>query len=360
MNRNKINVVFVLPTLHAGGAERVMSFLSENLDKSNFISNLVVVGYEKSSKYSVNKIPIHFLNKDRVASSIPSLIKILHKLKPDIVISSISHINTVMALISFLFPKTKFIGREANVLSVVKNYKNQSKRLGNFISPSKSYKLLDLIVCQSRDMYNDMHQNFNIPKEKLRVINNPITDTFNLKNAKEKSDDKLKFVTVAALKKQKGHERIIRVLAKLNVPFQYTIIGSGNEEEALNELIEEFDLKDKINHVPYTNEVPKYLAENDFFLQGSYVEGFPNALIESCAVGTPVLAFDAPGGLNEIIEPELNGLIASDEEEYLKNIIKSQDIDWNPNNIRNSVYQKFNSDKILKEYQDLFIEVLNT
>ena len=123
----KVKIVFVLPTLHAGGAERVMSFLSENIDQTKFTSSLVVVGYEKNSKYEIKNIPVYFLNKNRVASSIPSLIKILRKLNPDIVLSSIAHINSVMAIISLIFPKTKFIGREANVLSVVKNYKKQSK-----------------------------------------------------------------------------------------------------------------------------------------------------------------------------------------------------------------------------------------
>ncbi|WP_422104552.1 glycosyltransferase [Winogradskyella sp.] len=355
----KIKIAFVLPTLHAGGAERVMSFLSENLDKSKFNCSLVVVGHEKNSKYNINNIPVYFLNKDRVATSIPSLIRVLKKLKPDIAISSISHINSVMGMISFIFPKTIFIGREANVLSVVKDYKGQSKRLGNLISPSKSYKLLDLIICQSKDMYHDMHHNFKVPKRKLRVINNPITDKFQLKAHYERDDNELKFITVAALKKQKGHERILRVLAKLNLPFQYTIVGNGSEKDPLFKLIEQLGLHSKIHHVPYTSEVPKYLAEHDFFLQGSYVEGFPNALIESCAVGTPVLAFDAPGGLNEIIEPEINGLVAENEDEYLENIIKaSQKIEWNPDVIRTSVYKKFNSEKILKAYEDLFIEVL--
>lgn len=354
----KINIVFVLPTLHAGGAERVMSFLSENLTKSKFNASLVVVGHEKDSKYRVNKIPVHFLNKDRVATSILSIIKILITLKPSIVISSISHINSVMALISLLFPKTKFIGREANVLSVVKNYKNQSKRLGNLISPSKSYKLLDFIVCQSIDMYNDMHENFNIPKSKLRVINNPITDRFNLYSIKEKTSNELKFITVAALKKQKGHERLLKVLANLNLPFRYTIIGNGDEKKKIFELISELGLNDKIHHIPYTKEVPRYLSSHDFFLQGSYVEGFPNALIESCAVGTPVLAYDAPGGLNEIIESEINGLISKNDEEYLDNMLKAiKKIKWSPKKIRQSVYGKFNSQKILKEYEELFIEI---
>ena len=299
------------------------------------------------------------MNKNRVASSIPSLIKILRKLNPDIVLSSIAHINSVMAIISLIFPKTKFIGREANVLSVVKNYKKQSKRLGNIISPSKSYKLLDMIICQSNDMYQDMLNNYKIPENKLRVINNPITDKFDLKNNYKINKDETKFISVAALKKQKGHERILRVLAKLNIPFKYTIIGNGGEEEPLLRLIEQLNLKDKIQHIPYTNEVSKYLAEHDFFLQGSYVEGFPNSLIESCAVGTPVLAFNAPGGLNEIIEPGINGLIAKEEKEYLENIVRAVNkSNWSPSVIRDSVYKKFNSEKILKEYEDLFLEVM--
>jgi len=357
---NKINIVFVLPTLHAGGAERVMSFLSQNLNKSRFESTLVVVGHEQNSKYTISNIPVIFLNKDRVAFSTISLFKVLRKLKPDVVISSIAHINTLMALISVVLPKTKFIGREANVLSVVQNYKKDSKRLGNFISPSLSYKLLDLILCQSVDMYNDMHENYNIPKHKLKVINNPITHNFVLKDIKPLSQEGVKFITVAALKKQKGHERILKILAKLNIPFHYTMIGSGGEEQVLFKLIEDLGLKSKITHIPYTSEVTKYLSESDFFLQGSYVEGFPNALIESCAVGTPILAFDAPGGLNEIIIPRINGLIAINSEEYLENIFEAvQNITWSPEIVRNSVYEKFNSEKIIKQYEDLFVEVTN-
>ena len=44
-----------------------------------------------------------------------------------------------------------------------------------------------------------------------------------------------------------------------------------------------------------------YLSDSDFFIQGSYVEGFPNSVLESCSVGTPVIAFNCPGGTKEII-----------------------------------------------------------
>ena len=108
--------------------------------------------------------------------------------------------------------------------------------------------------------------------------------------------------------------------------------------------------------IPY-NEI-KYLSNSDFFLQGSYVEGFPNCLIESCSVGTPIIAFRALGGLNEIIEEGINGFIADNEDEYVEKIVESTTIhQWNSKVISDSVKRKFNKEKILQQYEELFHEL---
>ena len=78
----KIKIFFVLPTLYAGGAERVISFVSQNLDKEKFDSKLIVIGFEKDSKYAVSGIPVVFLNKKRVLNGAFALFKILLKQKP--------------------------------------------------------------------------------------------------------------------------------------------------------------------------------------------------------------------------------------------------------------------------------------
>jgi glycosyltransferase involved in cell wall biosynthesis len=90
------------------------------------------------------------------------------------------------------------------------------------------------------------------------------------------------------------------------------------------------------------------------FLQGSYVEGFPNALLESCAVGTPVLAFNALGGINEIVEPDINGYVAQDEVDFLSKLNLILTKKWDPDVVSNSVIKKYNKNKILNDYQDLF------
>jgi glycosyltransferase involved in cell wall biosynthesis len=92
------------------------------------------------------------------------------------------------------------------------------------------------------------------------------------------------------------------------------------------------------------------------FLQGSYVEGFPNALLESCVVGTPVIAFNAPGGTKEIVENGINGFLVYDEGEFIEKL-KGNRV-WSPKEIRESVYRKFNKDKILMQYEQLFFDIL--
>ncbi|MDG4715642.1 glycosyltransferase [Winogradskyella marincola] len=357
--KKKVKVFFVIPTLFAGGAERVMSFVSQNLDKNKFDSTLVVIGFEKDNKYDIEGISVRYLNKDRVMSAALPLIKMIRKEKPQVVMSAISHLNITMGLISVLFPKVKFIGRHTIVsqdtvkLKVEKKTSAKRKVVKSF---DFAYKLLDIILCQSKDMYNDMKEKYNIPEEKLRTINNPITDNFQLKQNTSSKSDIVKFITVARLKKLKGHERILNCLSKIDYPFQYTIIGSGPEKDNIFKQAQELGIEDKITHVPYTNEVSKYLSESDFYLQASYAEGFPNCLIESCSVGTPTIAFKAPGGLDEIVENGLNGFLVETEEQFIEKLNHKQD--WYPEKVRESVISKFNKNKIINDYENLLISVI--
>lgn len=358
----KKKIVFVLPDITSGGAERVMSFVANNISKERFDVSLWAAGFEKNTKYNLEGLNVLYFNKERILNAIPSFYKALRKHKPDIVISSIGHVNAVMGFLSIFFPKTKFVGRESNVISVRSNYTNKNEKsfFNKFPLTKISYKFLDIILCQSKDMFDDMKFVHNAPDSKLRIINNPISDGFGYISRINQKTNTVKFVTVARLKKQKGHERIIHILSKLDFPYEYTIIGDGPENENVFNLIEKYGLKTNINHIPYTNKVAEHLRKSDFFLQGSFVEGFPNSLIESCSVGTPVIAFNAPGGLNEIIENDVNGFICNNENEFISNLNKAvKEIHWDPKKVSESVRVKFNKERILKEYENLFNEILN-
>lgn len=352
--QDKIKIVFVLPSLVPGGAERVMSFISQNIDKKRFSPTLLVVGFKKDSSYDVSNVDTVFLNKGRVLTAIPQIMLHIFRHKPNIVVSAISHTNAAMSIIAPYFKNTKFIGREATVLGQRKNEK-KSRKWSPMWLISNRFKNLDQLICQSIDMSKDMIKNYQIPKKKIVVINNPISNLPKIKKQTEISTHK-RFITVGRLTEVKGHLRILDILSKLNTPFTYTIIGNGGLKEEIFSKADKLGLLKNIKHIPFTNKVNDYIAENDMFLQGSYVEGFPNALLESCVVGVPVIAFNAPGGTKEIVENGINGFLVNNESEFLE---KLKDIrTWNPNKVRESVYKKFNKETILNQYEDLFINAL--
>jgi glycosyltransferase involved in cell wall biosynthesis len=359
-NNIKIRVLMVLPSLRAGGAERVISFISQNLSRERFEVLLVIAAPETENSYNVNNVNTVYLNKGRVLTAVPGIIRQIRIFRPNVVLGAIEHLNAVLGVVSVLFPKVKFIGREVNVMSVLKNVSTSPRK--SIIAPyvyKFGYKKLDRIICQSKDMEFDFAQRFPFAKNKINTINNPITIENISKGVELGSSNLFRFITVGRLAKQKGHLRILEVLSALQFPFIYTIVGDGPEKDTLFDSIRELGLTDRIHYIPFSSEVPKLLAENDIFLQGSYVEGFPNALLESCAVGTPVIAYRAPGGIDEIIEPGINGYIANDDLDFRLKIEKlTQEIQhWHRRDVSNSVYRRYGRDKILEQYENLFKSV---
>ncbi|MBA6153575.1 glycosyltransferase [Gelidibacter maritimus] len=355
MNSNKIKIIFVLPNLLPGGAERVFSYLAQNIDAKKFNATLLIMGYSKDASYKIENITTVFLEKPRVLNGIPALYQYIRKNKPNILVSAVGHLNTVTAYMSFMFPKTKFISREVTVLSLDESFfKTKKFDLLGFLS-NRRFNSFDKIICQSQDMLDDIKNSYKVSEDKMIVINNPITDGFNLKN-QIAINTPIQYITVGRLSREKGIDRILKILTKLNFPFHYTIIGDGVEKDNLFSLIDQYGLKDKITHINFTKDVAIYLSKSDFFLQGSYFEGFPNCLIESCAVGTPVIAFKAPGGTKEIIEDGINGFLVENEEHFLEKLTAQHK--WDPIEVRESVYTKFNKNLILQQYEDLFLNIL--
>lgn len=358
MSQNKIKITFIIPSLKAGGAERVMSFIAKSLNPSRFETSMIIIGFKKDCVFDIENVNVHFLNKKKVSQSFFKVNKTLKTLQPDIVVGSISHINIMLSLISVFFKKTKFVGRESNVASVRKKQGEKENLFLNFLH-KRSLTVLDAIICQSNDMYEDFKNYYTINSKKFIIINNPITDNFILK--KSNTDNRIiKYITIGSLHKRKGHIRILEILSKLDHKFHYTIIGNGNEYDHIISTIENLNLTKVITHIPYSNKVSTFLAENDVFLNGSYVEGFPNVMIESCAVGTPVIAFEAPGGINEILINGVNGYIVNTQEAYINQLNKiAKQNPFIPSLVSESVTSRYSKEVIINKYETFFEDLFN-
>ena len=353
----KKKILFVLPSLCAGGAERVISFVAQQLNMGDFDVKLIVLGFKKDVVYNVDFIDVQYLNKDRLLTSVVALFRVILKEKPSIIVSTIGHVNIMMGLFSLMFKRIKFIGREASVVSKMNEFSKANSniiyRLMKFFYPK-----LSAIICQSDDMKQDFVISFGLNPEKLFIIHNPITNSETI-ISNYIFKDKVHFITVGRLSEEKGYLRIIEGLSKIkNYDFHYTIIGSGPQEGLIKGKLDKLQLNKKVTFISFTSRVLEEVSKNDYFLQGSFVEGFPNALLESCSVGTPVIAFKAPGGTKDIVINGKNGYLVEDELEFenlLNDISKLRSID--KKEVVNSVINKFKASVILKQYQDLFVKI---
>jgi len=354
-----IKILFILPSLKSGGAERVVSFIAQHLDKSKFTPSLLIVGYEKDAAFSIENVDTHFLNKSRVLDGITGVFSKIKTIKPHIVMTSIAHLTAVTTIQALYFRKTKFIAREANIKKITKQYHdNNLLPFGKTLS-TISYKLLDAIICQSKDMANELIELRPKTAKKIYVINNPITKVLS-SEIKPKTQTIPQYITVGRLHNEKGHCRILEALSLLDYDFNYMIIGSGPHEHLIKDKVEALCLTKKVTWIDFTNDVENYLQASSVFIQGSYAEGFPNALLESCAVGTPVIAYNCLGGTSEIVEEGINGYLVNSEDE-LKN--KLLDLKSNPLDsaqIISSVMKKFSQEQIISQYEKAFLNLINS
>ena len=355
----KKKIIFVLPSLKAGGAERVISFLAKNLNPNIFEIKIAVIGFKMDSVYILDDLDVIFFNQNRLLNGVYPLYKFMKKQKPDLVFGTIRHVNILLGFYNLIFRNLSFIARESSVMSIRNSISNSKQQIPNFLL-KLLYNHLDAIVCQSNDIKNDLIHELGIKESKLITINNPITQIKQLSISKTEYPEIIKFITIGRLSEEKGHQRILKGLAKVkNYSYSYTIIGSGPLELKIKDLANELGVLDNIKFIPYTSEVLENLSKSDYFIQGSYVEGFPNAVLESCSVGTPVIAFDCPGGTKEIIENGINGFLAVSEDDFVKTLHNLNETPvFKRVTVQASVLTKFSSQKITKDYENLFLSVL--
>jgi colanic acid/amylovoran biosynthesis glycosyltransferase len=140
----------------------------------------------------------------------------------------------------------------------------------------------------------------------------------------------VKFLTVGRLHWKKGYEQALIALAQLKksgIPFSYTIIGTGEEEERLKFAAYALNIQKEVHFagkLPH-DEVRQRLQAADIYLQSSLQEGFCNAVLEAQFTGLLCVVSDAEG-LRENVLHNITGWVVSRRNptalaEEIKNVI---------------------------------------
>ncbi|MCV9878015.1 glycosyltransferase [Brenneria izbisi] len=350
------NVLFIIPFLGRTGAERVILNLINNIDRVKYKPHLLLYSdiEERNSLISQlnSNVPVFYLNvKGRARYNLHRIIYGIRKCcfenNIDTLLISDGTANAFLSPFLFLMGrKVKKIARESNLPSLYE--RNSIARLlyGYF------YKNYDSIIVQSNDMMSDLVLKMKVPKDKIVKINNPLDYLKIQKMSLQQADfsfpkDKINLLTIGRLTYQKGYDLLLTSFSNIkNDNYHLTIIGTGEDKSDLLKMTNDLQLSDKVTFIPSTDNPYAIMKQADVFISSSRWEGYPNVVIESLACGTPVLANNYPGGINEIIDGT-NGVICSLTDELFDGLEKIKEI-------KNVNFDKNKILDIYREYESLY------
>ena len=310
----KVNLF--IGTLSTGGAERVVSNLSLNLDKD--IEKKILLFGQKSRIDYPYEGELIYLDRDSYSNFLSKLKVVLSRI---IAVQKIKKIDKHATTISFLeYPNliNTLTSRSGRSIVSVRNHMS-TKHNNGFKSKLWNstikylYPKADLIISVSEEIKRDLIDNYNVNADKIKVIYNSYDLQGIREMAKEEIEDKYSgifnhpvIITVGRLNKQKGHWHLIRAFSKVKEAIpnaKLVILGEGDLESYLNKLASDLNIIDDVHFLGFQKNPFKYIVRSKVFAMSSFHEGFPNALAEAMACGVPVISSDCKSGPREILAP---------------------------------------------------------
>ncbi|MDO5759413.1 MAG: glycosyltransferase [Bacteroidota bacterium] len=305
-----MKVAFLTPSNVAGGAERVLTILS-NRSSEDGIETYFISFDENSDYYSLNK-KVNFIHLGVDSSNKSGLSKYLlfpkyyirlrrylKQIRPDVVVSFLFLTNIVGTICCNELSIPIILSERNDPLFYGKKQKNIMKLI---------YKKSDGFVCQSKNVLKTMMLEYGV-KDSV-VIPNPITtkQIGVFKNIKSK-----RIISVGRLIEQKNHKLLIEAFKKVQESYpeyELYIFGEGELRQELEQCITRLELSGKVFMPGLENEVIKKNNDAQLFVLPSKYEGFPNVLIEAMCNGIPSIATDVPSGtVRDLIVDGENGYL---------------------------------------------------
>lgn len=360
MEQKSKKIAFVIGALKPGGAERVISTLSNELIDDFDVTIITFVSsipfYPLDKRINVISCFDKIDQPKSIFSSLKLNYKILNK------VTQITKKEGIDLLIGFI--------TSANVIATLAAKKN---KIPAFISerndPLKPeipkfwlllrrwvYPMANNIIVQTekvKDIYEKMLNTKNIT-----VLPNPIAPKFSKLRKKGQAREKI-ILSVGRFNNDKRQHKIIEAYNSLNlVDWKLLLIGDGPNKKKLASLIEKYELSNRVTILSNIRDVENYYNKSSIFVFASKAEGFPNVLLEAMHFGLPSISTDCKYGPSEMIEDGDNGfLVPVDDQKELTNKLT---ILVNDENLQNQfshraleTTKKYMSSVVTKQWEQL-------
>ena len=327
-----MRILFILPKLSGGGAEKTAAALARHLSAKHTVT-MVCLQKAPGPVYSPGKHVrlVSIAPESRMWQTARSIwkqeddeqlcIRLLRYLKK---------LHRIEVSISFMemanYMNAASRTKEKVILSVRNNY--SAKLADPVLYPASAAERLqfernrictssaaaDHIAALSDYVRLDQIRHFGTAPDRVSVIRN-FCDTENIRShlsdpvpaSSEHWFSGHTVITAGRLIWQKGHWHLIRAFRKVvqNCPgARLVILGNGILRPELDALIRACRLEEHILLAGHQTDPVPWLARAEVFAFSSLYEGFGNILLEAMACGLPIVSVNCPGGPAELLAPE--------------------------------------------------------
>lgn len=326
-----MKVLFLIPTMGNGGAEKALLQILNNYKRDDVEVSVKCLFNQGDLLYDIDKdIKYSYVFKKTFRGNIfifklfspKFLFKKMIKEKYDVIVSFLEGPTT--RIVSGCDDNTKLINwvHTAPITDKVLTRSYRSKK-----ELVKCYKKYDKTIFVAKTAMSTFFEHF----PELDLINcgvcyNPINAEEVLKKAEEKCDvkfnkDVFNIISVGRLSQVKGFDRLINVIKKINENFDKKvhlyIVGSGALKESLKKQVTDFGIEKNVTFLDFKKNPYKYVKQADLYVCSSFREGYSTAVIESLILGVPVVTTEC-SGMKEILGQNNDfGIITKNEEKSL-------------------------------------------
>lgn len=309
--RPRAKILVAIPSLSAGGAERVVVTLANQWSRGGH--DVVIATFESAAAKPFYPIDadVRLVPLDLPPVSKPKWRAIAHTFKriaalkrairaeqPDVVISFLTKMNVMTAIAADRLGVPVIISERNNP------YAQQFDRFWDTARGFAFPKAFAFVtMTQGAAEFFPEKQ-----RPRTRIIPNPVSVP-----AVERRANGTTLTAVGRLTGQKRFDRLIDAFALVAGDFpdwSLVIWGEGERRAELEALAERRGLAGRVRLPGLTEKPGGWLEHADALALSSDYEGWPNVVIEALAGGVPVVAVDCEFGVKEILADGDLGLIA--------------------------------------------------
>lgn len=314
-DRSRPRLLFYLPSLALGGAERHAIDLVERLREAGFPCDVLV--HSAASSPAVTAMAgaegavILGLKGMSDPAGWPRIWREMRRLKPDIVVA----INQTPFIISVVQRLAR--GIHAKVACIFHTTQMQPFEVSQEPLFRWASRLGDLMIYVGRNQQQLWRAKGARPRNEI-VIPNGI-DLVHFDRARRYrheiraqlgiADDVPLFGILAALRSEKNHVEFVRALALAKargIQAQMLAIGDGPKRAEIVEAVQSLGLGEQAHLVGEQADVKPWIGACDVGILCSTSETFPLSALEFLAAGVPMISAEV-GGAPEIVHDNVNG-----------------------------------------------------